>query len=490
MTLDFPLWLRVNHFINLFCIFLLIRSGIQILADHPKLYWNDGTTPGSEWITFGNKVMPKDRLWTSMDEAEEVNAVIALPGGHHNLGTGPRWHFLTVIVWVLNGLAYVTLLFATGQWRRLIPTDWSLFPEAWHSMTTYLAGHIPPESAFHPYDGLQQLVYCAIVFVVAPMMILTGLCMSPAFIARFPWYPKLFGGRQAARSLHFIGLVTLILYVIAHITLVLIVHFFNNIGNMVFGSPHYYPELAAVIAFVGLVGVGLFHIAATIYSRRHQRRFQQLGDTALVPVLRGLLGHLRSRQRYRKADISPYHRVNGYPPRSTEYLALADDDFKTWRLRVHGLAERPLELSLGDLRRLPCQEQIVKHNCIQGWSAVAEWTGVPMTAILDRCRPLPSARFVAFHAFMQDEYAPDCYYELLTMEDVCDPQTILAYDMNWRPLPIPHGAPCRLRVETKTGYKMVKYLRAIELVHDLRDVGLGYGGYREDHQYYDHVAAI
>ena len=488
--LDFPFWLRVNHFINLFCIFLLMRSGIQILADHPKLYWNDHTTPGSEWIKFGKKVMPKDRLWTSMDEAEEVNSIIALPGGHHNLGTGRRWHFLTVLLWVVNGLTYVTLLFVTGQWRRLIPTDWSVLPEAWHSLITYLTFHIPPESAFHPYDALQQLAYSAIVFVVAPLMILTGLCMSPAFIARFPWYPKLFGGRQAARSLHFLGLITLVFYVILHITLVLIVHFFHNISNMVFGSPYYYPEMAALIGFLGLVAVGLFHLLATLYSRRHQRRFQQIGDRLLVPVLRELFGHLRSRQQYTKADISPAHRVNGYPPVSSEYLRLADERFETWRLRIHGLVERPLELSLSDLRRLPRQEQIVKHNCIQGWSAVAEWAGVPMRTILDLCRPLSSAQFVAFHAFEQAEYAPDTYYEVLTMQDILDPQTILAYEMNWRPLPIPHGAPCRLRVETKTGYKMVKYLRAIEFIRDLQDAGLGYGGYREDHQYYDHIAAI
>jgi DMSO/TMAO reductase YedYZ molybdopterin-dependent catalytic subunit/thiosulfate reductase cytochrome b subunit len=488
--LGFPFWLRANHFINLFCIFLLMRSGIQILADHPKLYWNDDTTPGTEWAKFGKKVMPNDRLWTSMDEAEHVNSIIALPGGHHNLGTGRRWHFLTVFVWVVNGLLYVTLLFATGQWRRLIPTDWSVFPDAWHSLMTYLSFHIPPETAFHPYDALQQLTYAAIVFIVAPMMILTGLCMSPAFIARFPWYPRLFGGRQAARSLHFIGLVTLVLYVLLHVTLVIIVHFFNNIGNMVFGSPHYYPELAAIIAFAGLVAVALFHVAATIYSRRHQRRFQQIGDGITVPVLKALLGHLRSRQGYLKTDISPAHRVNGYPPVSPEYKALADQGFQSWRLRVEGAVERPMEFSLEDLRRLPRQEQIVKHNCIQGWSAVAQWAGVRMTTILDLCRPHPSARYVAFYAFVQEEYEPDCYYEVLSMEDLHDPQSILAYEMNWRPLPIPHGAPCRLRVETKTGYKMVKYLTTIEVIRDLSQAGLGHGGYREDHQYYDHLAAI
>lgn len=200
-ALGFPLWPRINHFLNLFCIFLLMRSGVQILADRPKLYWNDDTTPGSEWATFGKKVMPQDRLWTSMDEAEHISSIVALPGGHHNLGAARNWHFLIVTVWIHAG-------------------------------------------------------------------------------------------------------------------------------------------------------------------------------------------------------------------------------------------------------------------------------------------------YVVFHAFPQAEYAPDVYYEVLTLEEILDPQTMLAYEMNWRSLPIPHGAPCRLRIEIKTGYKMVKYLRAIEVVDDFVTIGKGHGGYREGHQYYDKVAAI
>ena len=159
-------------------------------------------------------------------------------------------------------------------------------------------------------------------------------------------------------------------------------------------------------------------------------------------------------------------------------------------MAIGGLVEQPLILSLADLRMLPKQEQITKHNCIQGWSAVAEWGGVRMSTILDMCRPLPQARYVVFYAFPQAEYAPLAYYEILTLEDVRDPQTLLAYEMNWNPLPIPHGAPCRLRIETKTGYKMVKYLCAIDLVETFATIGEGHGGYREDHQYYDKVAAI
>ena len=113
-----------------------------------------------------------------------------------------------------------------------------------------------------------------------------------------------------------------------------------------------------------------------------------------------------------------------------------------------------------------------------------------MSTILDLCKPLPHARYVVFHAFPQAEYAPLTYYEVLTLDEVLDPHTILAYEMNWSPLPIPHGAPCRLRIETKTGYKMVKYLRAIEVVDTFATIGEGHGGYREDHQYYDKVAAM
>ncbi|MGD9729261.1 MAG: molybdopterin-dependent oxidoreductase [Nitrospiraceae bacterium] len=489
-VLGFPLWLRINHFINLFCMFLLMRSGIQILADHPKLYWNDDSVDGSEWMKFGKKRMPKDRLWTSMDEAEHVNSIIALPGGHHNLGTGRRWHLLTVIVWVLNGLSYVALLAATGQWRRLIPTEWTIFPKAWESFVTFATFHIPPESAFDPYDPLQQLTYAAVVFLVAPLMILTGLCMSPAFIARFPWYPSLFGGKQAARSLHFIGLVTLVVYVIIHVSLVFLVYFYTNAGNMVFGSAALYPELAAGILVGGLGVVALFHVIATLFTRRHQRAFQEYGDTVLEPVLRFLFGRLRSTQQYTKADITPHHRVNGYPPDDEAYCKQVETGFPQWTLEVGGLVERPLALSLEDLRGLPKQEQITKHNCIQGWSGVAEWGGVRVSHILNLCRPQPRAHYIAFHSLAQKEYAPKRYYEAFHLDEVRDPQTILAYEMNWQPLPPQHGAPCRLRIEHKYGYKMVKYLYRIELLETLSAAGEGHGGYREDVQYYDNVAAI
>src|SRR5207248_4070008 len=212
-SLEFPLWLRASHYLNLLFIGLLIRSGIQILGAHPRLYWNDGCKPGSEWIKFTRNKIPKDKLYTSMDDEIPVTPVLALPG-EDNLGLGRLWHFFTVIFWVLNGLVYVVLLFATGEWSRLIPTSWSIFPQAWDTFLTYITFHIPPTSDFRPYDPLQQLAYAAVVFLLGPFMLLTGAAMSPAIEARFPWYIKLFGGRQVARSLHFLSLIAFTLFII------------------------------------------------------------------------------------------------------------------------------------------------------------------------------------------------------------------------------------------------------------------------------------
>jgi DMSO/TMAO reductase YedYZ molybdopterin-dependent catalytic subunit len=150
--------------------------------------------------------------------------------------------------------------------------------------------------------------------------------------------------------------------------------------------------------------------------------------------------------------------------------------------------ESPLALSLAELRALPRQTQITKHHCIQGWSAIGEWTGVAVADVLDRCRPLAGARYVVFRGF--DEPDGREYYETIDLELARHPQTILAYEMNGATLPIPHGAPCRLRVETQLGFKMVKYLRSIELVDDYRQLGDGQGGYREDTQFYGPEAGI
>jgi DMSO/TMAO reductase YedYZ molybdopterin-dependent catalytic subunit len=222
----------------------------------------------------------------------------------------------------------------------------------------------------------------------------------------------------------------------------------------------------------------------------------RLLERLIDPTKHLLLHHLTSRQHYPPASASPFFRANGRPPCGSVYDALVRTNFAGWTLEVTGLVERPLRLTLADLQQLPQQTQVTKHVCIQGWSALAAWTGVPIFTILDRCRILPQARYLVFHGF--DDKARSepqlrgggCYYETIDLQLARQPQSLLAYAMNGQPLSVEHGAPLRLRVETQLGFKMVKWLRAIEVVADYQRIGGGQGGWREDHQHYSPEASI
>ncbi|GCF09854.1 molybdopterin-dependent oxidoreductase [Dictyobacter arantiisoli] len=497
-SLGFPLWLRLTHFINLLFLGFLIRSGIQILAAHPRLYWNDGCKPESNWLKFTRKKPAQGKLWTSMDEEVSVSPLLALPG-KENLGLGRHWHFFSILFWILNGLVYVVLLFATGEWTRLIPTSWSIIPRAWETFLTYITFHIPPVSDFQPYDPLQQLAYAGVIFLLAPLTILTGAAMSPAIEARFPWYSKMLGGKQGARSIHFLCLVAYLLFVIVHVSLVVIVHFSDNIRNIVLGNEQGSFPLALTIAIGALLLVGVLYAWASWYSLRRKRQIQHVLGAIVDPVRRMLLQRLKSRQQYTKSAITTYFWVNGRPPVTEEFQALAHNDFVDWRLEVHGLVANALQLSLDDLQKLPRHSQITKHNCIQGWSGVGEWTGVPLSEIMKLCGVLPTAKYVVFTSYQEgmqaypkgpeeSHHAP--FYEVISLELATHPQTILAYAMNGEPLPLEHGAPLRLRLETELGYKMVKYLRSIEFVEEYASIGEGQGGFREDVQFYGIGAEI
>ncbi len=497
-SLGFPAWLRVSHFINLLFIGLLIRSGLQILGAHPRLYWNDGCKPESAWLNLTRRKIPKDKLYTSMDDEVPVSPVLALPG-KDNLGLGRHWHFFSVIFWVLNGLIYIILLFTTGEWVRLIPTSWDIVPRAWDTLLTYLTFHIPPASDFHPYDPLQQLAYAGVVFLLGPFMILTGAAMSPAIEGRFPWYIKLFGGRQVARSLHFLSLLAFIAFIIVHTALVLIVHFSDNIRDIVLGTTQSSFTFAVVIALIALAFVAAIYVWASWYTLRHKRQMQHTLGGVVDPTRKLLLHDITSKQDYKKSDISPYFWVNGRPPVEEEFERLAANNFVDWRLEVSGMVVSPLSLSLEDLRKLPKQSQTTKHNCIQGWSGVGEWAGVPVTEIVKYSGASPEAKYVVFTSYQRgaqaypqgnQEEKERLFYEVIDRELAEHPQTILAYEMNGETLPLEHGAPLRLRCETQLGYKMVKYLHSIEFVADYHSIGQGQGGYREDVQFYGKGAEI
>jgi DMSO/TMAO reductase YedYZ molybdopterin-dependent catalytic subunit/thiosulfate reductase cytochrome b subunit len=492
MDLGFPLGIRVTHAFNLVFMTLLIRSGIEILGSHPMLYFNDDCRPGSEWIRFTSKRMFRNLRWTAEDEKQPYTPWVALPG-RDNLGLGRFWHFVAVVGWLSTGLIYIVVLFTGEQWRRLVPTSPMIFSDAWTAAVAYLRFDVPPVGS--PYNALQQLTYFVVVFGLTPLQIATGLAMSPALAGRFTWIPRLFGGRQAARSLHFIGLVAFVAFAIHHVALVIAHGLLNGLAAIVLGveTPTAGEQaVAAAIASSFVAALVAVHVWATRRSLRDPRGVQDALQRVIDPLQDRLLQPLMSRQRYRAEDITPAPRPNGRPPRNPEYVDLVERGFADWRLEIAGLVGAPLSLTLAELRHLESEHQITQHKCIQGWSYTASWRGVPLRVLLDRCRPDPRARYILFHTFDEkwEEPGHGEYYGVVDLGLARAPQTLLAYDMNDAPLPIAYGAPLRLRLESQLGYTMVKWIRSMELVASYDDIGAGCGGWRADRLHYSRIAPI
>ena len=191
---------------------------------------------------------------------------------------------------------------------------------------------------------------------------------------------------------------------------------------------------------------------------------------------------------FAESEISKDFRANGsISPGDPEYRALAEGGFADWRLTIDGLVERPMALTLAQLRGLPARTQITRHDCVEGWSAIGKWSGARLGPLLDKAGLKPQARYIVFHC--ADTLDPNVsaalgrYYESIDLIDAYHPQTILAYDMNDAPLAVKHGAPLRLRVERQLGYKHAKYVMRIEAVADLTGIGGGKGGFWEDRGY-------
>ena len=191
-------------------------------------------------------------------------------------------------------------------------------------------------------------------------------------------------------------------------------------------------------------------------------------------------------QEFTEADLSPSFRGNGNTdPDSEDYKALAANGFADWKLVVDGLVAQPAELSLAQLRAMPSRTQITRHDCVEGWSAIGQWTGVPLGKVLALVKPKADARYVVLHCADTFGEGSDAtpYYESIDLHDAYHPQTLLAYGLNDAPLPITNGAPLRLRVERQLGYKHAKYVMRLELVADFAQIGDGKGGYWEDQGY-------
>jgi DMSO/TMAO reductase YedYZ molybdopterin-dependent catalytic subunit len=293
--------------------------------------------------------------------------------------------------------------------------------------------------------------------------------------------------RQAMRSVHFISFAWFVGFILAHGAMVFVTGIRQNTNHMFAGvedaSWTGFPLF--VLAMTVLTGVWLVVSPFTI---RYARLVQRVG-AFMVGSIMGLAERWDPRSQLTKKDISPYFWLNGTMPNSKEFDDLVAENFASYRLRVSGLVEAPREFSLADLKAMAKQEQITTHFCIQGWSGVAEWGGVPMRDILDLVKPTPEARYAVFYS-LADGADGGRYYDVHKIENMRHEFTILAYEMNGASVSVLHGAPLRLRCENELGFKMVKWITAIEFVEDFADLGAGQGGYNEDHEFYGYRMPI
>jgi sulfoxide reductase catalytic subunit YedY len=266
---------------------------------------------------------------------------------------------------------------------------------------------------------------------------LTGPSMSPAFTARFTWYPKLPGNRQIGRSLHFLIMCTFLAFVFMHVTMVVLTGFVQNMNHIFVGTDDANP----VGLYLGLLGVGvvvLLNVFANWAAWKQPRAVQHAAKAIVSPVMGLLLDRPAPVAQFRREDVSPFFWVNGKMPTCEEWKTLAAGNFKNYRLKVYGLVENPVELSLDDLRALRQKTQITLHHCIQGWSGIAAWGGLPLAELVKLVRPKLNAKAVIFYSFSEGVafstgIADGQYYDSLSIENALNPQTLLAYEMNYQP---------------------------------------------------------
>jgi len=196
-----------------------------------------------------------------------------------------------------------------------------------------------------------------------------------------------------------------------------------------------------------------------------------------------LIGTRGLAREYRDSDVDRHFRVNGFAaPSDTHYTDLVARNFVAYRLIVDGAVERPQAFTLAHLQRMPQQTQITRHDCVEGWSAIGKWSGVPLRALLDAVGLRGDARYVVFRC-MDNDGSGNLYYESLDLHQARHPQALLALRLNDAALDPDHGAPVRLRVPTQLGYKSAKWIARIEVVGSFATIAGGRGGYWEDQGY-------
>jgi DMSO/TMAO reductase YedYZ molybdopterin-dependent catalytic subunit len=254
-------------------------------------------------------------------------------------------------------------------------------------------------------------------------------------------------------------------------------------NHIVMGRDDAYPS-GMILGLIGVSLVVLSWILCHFIAWQYPRTMQH-GSKAVVALFTlNSLSSLKPSERYKRIDIFLYFWPNGKLPVSSKWKALAANGFRDFKLKIGGLVEHPVELSLDELRALGKEEYISMHHCIQGWSGIAQWGGLSFKRLLEIVKPRSAARVVAFYSYGEALYGGE-YYDTQTIETALKARCLLAYEMNNASLPEVYGAPLRLRVENQLGYKMVKWIERIEFVESEKSLGMGEGGKNEDDEYFD-----
>jgi DMSO/TMAO reductase YedYZ molybdopterin-dependent catalytic subunit/thiosulfate reductase cytochrome b subunit len=431
-----PRFVRIGHWITAACVGALFVSGLAILVAHPRLYW--GEVGG-----FG------------------APSFFDLPMRRVSLGAGwPRsLHFLAAWVIVATGAAYVIAGMITGHFRRRL---------------------LPADERSSPYNMRQRLAYLSIVFGLFPLIVWTGLAMSPALTSTFPFLVTVVGGQQSARTMHFFASGGLLVFVGGHVVMVVRSGLRKRLGAMI--TDPALPDDARDVVLPGrrrliVAGVGVAVAGVPLGVAALKRLglippdaagLLGVGDTITYATHRGVMSTGSLAREFRRRDISAVAPINGLPPTTATYQRLLAGNFAEWRLPIDGLIARPAELTLDELRRLPSTSQITHLACEEGWSYIAEWTGVRLSTLLKHVGISRRARYVVFFGF-------DRSWNSLDMADAMHQQTLLAYGMNGSDLEPGHGAPLRLHIPRQLGYKQTKYLAGISVVDSLDQIRNGLG---------------
>ena len=276
----FPWWLRWQHFLNAIFLVPIVRAGLQIWAGRPRLYWRKPATPGHDWLRI-QQAMPDEHHWPMREDAVGLNPQLGLPGKRLSTGLARWWHLGVTLLWVANGVLFYVLIFATGQWMRIVPTSWDVFPHALSAAIQYASLDFPTQDSWVAYNGLQLITYFLTVFVAAPLAVLTGVLHAPTLAKRFAdsrWLNV-----EVVRSVHVIVLAYFVVFVIAHVSLVLLTGATTNLNHITLGTEDSGWAGFTLFAIAVVVG-GVVWALLSPLTLRFPNAVQKAGARLLGPI--------------------------------------------------------------------------------------------------------------------------------------------------------------------------------------------------------------